>query len=469
MSTQKHAQVVPWLAGLAVVVLVALVAVPSIAAPGGAKNYSASFSPTSVNAGTSAQAFSVLVTNTSPDTSSSNFSSLTIKVPSQFTGISNAVVVPPPGSSNSNSGAVVAIGTGNPSCRAVGATTQTINVCNIDPTKRLEKVKITFNANVSNSVACGSSNSDNWVVTPFTGSSLTGTGFTENPVNPAPYTVIQKTCLANISGQVWHDRNNNGTREASDGESGLSGWVVGAFSSSTFVKSATTGSDGRYTITNLPSGVTYKVCEFAPSEASGFEYRGWYQSSPGAAVSCTGLSGDEPAGATVQPNGNSVALAASGASNVDFFNVRTITVTCDISGDQTFTVGGGGDPVSSITISSAHCKTGEFVFESWVKPDGTQETDFYPTVPTGSTQPATQEVKWALTDKGQSTLMYDDDPTDNVGFKAVQFCETDGTSFSMPTGETTCLEKTTEDATPSGVARTDTILTLVDGKLRTSY
>jgi hypothetical protein len=396
---------------------------------------------------------------------------MTIKVPSQFTGISSAAIAPPTASSNPNSGAVVAVGTTNASCKVTGATAQTINVCSLDPTKRLEKVTITFNANVSNSGACGQTHSDNWLITPFTGSGLTGSGFTESPVNGTPYTLIQKTCLANIAGQVWHDRNNDGTRDPSEGEAGQSGFVVAAFDSNGFVKSANTGNDGSYTITNVPSGVAYTVCEFSPAEANGFEYRGWFQSVPNGNA-CSGLTGG-PSGMILQPSGNTLTLPAAGASNVDFLNVRTVTVTCSAPGDQTFTVGGNGDPLSSITISAADCKPGEFVFESFVFTDGTQETDFYPVVSTGGAgQPATQTVAWALTTKAQSTLVYDDNL--NFGFRPVLFCNVNaqGNFVSMPTGQqtgaTTCLMNTTENPSAGGVQRTDTLVTLVDGKLRTT-
>jgi hypothetical protein len=124
----------------------------------------------------------------------------------------------------------------------------------------------------------------------------------------------------------------------------------------------------------------------------------------------------------------------------------------------------------------ADCKVGTYVFESWVNADGTQETDFYPVSVTGTgTKQITQTIDWALTNKAQSTLQYDDDPFNPPGFQPVLFCNVDGSDnfVSMPTqeqpGATTCLMSTTESATSGGVMRHDEIVSLVDGKLRTSY
>jgi hypothetical protein len=469
MSIKKRSKVATIVAAFALLVLIAVLALPSLAAPGGAKNFSFAQTAGPVNAGTTGQSFSVLITNTSPTGSSSNISSARITVPSQFTNITNLAIGA--NSTNTDSSVVLSVDSTNASCQ--GGTAQTINVCSLDPTKRTQKVEITFKADVSNTVACGDTNSGAWAVTANTGSQNNGDSFTQKPANLSPYTVIHKTCNATIAGTVWHDRNNNGARDASEGESGLGSWVVEAFNAQGFVASATTANDGSYSITNLPSGVNYTVCEFAPPEDAGFGYRGWFQSSPGSATSCSGLSGNEPTGYTVQQNGNSVApLPSSGASGVDFFNVRIVTVSCDSGTDQTYTVGGNGDPLSSITISAANCKAGKFVFESWVKPDGTQETDFYPTVSSGSSQPATQTVAWALSSKSQSTLTYDDNL--GFGFRQVLFCNTDaqGNFQSMPTGQqtgaSTCLMNTTENASQGGVNRTDTIVTMVDGKLTLS-
>jgi hypothetical protein len=124
----------------------------------------------------------------------------------------------------------------------------------------------------------------------------------------------------------------------------------------------------------------------------------------------------------------------------------------------------------------ADCKLGTYVFESWVNTDGTQETDFYPVdvTGTGSTQ-ISQSITWALTNKAQSTLQYDDDPLNAPGFQPVLFCEVDGSGnfAGMPTdeqpGATTCLMHTEETPTSGGVLRHDTIISFVDGKLRTSY
>jgi hypothetical protein len=165
-------------------------------------------------------------------------------------------------------------------------------------------------------------------------------------------------------------------------------------------------------------------------------------------------------------------VSSPDVTGVDFFNARTIEVTaCSTS----YSVGGGADPVASVTMP-ADCKLGTYVFESWVNADKTQETDFYPVNVTGTgSKQITQDIDWALTNKQQSTLLYDDNPNDSTGFQPVLFCNVDdsGNFVTMPTGEqpgaTTCLMSTTETPTSDGVARSDTIISLVDGKLRTSY
>ena len=136
---------------------------------------------------------------------------------------------------------------------------------------------------------------------------------------------------------------------------------------------------------------------------------------------------------------------------------------------------GNGDPASSVTMP-ADCKLGTYVFESWVNGDGTQETDFYPVSVSGTgTKQITQQIDWALTSKAQSTLQYDDDPSNAPGFQPVLFCNVDGCGHfvSMPTeeqpGATTCLMSTQETPTSTGVARHDMIISLVDGKTRTQY
>jgi hypothetical protein len=232
-------------------------------------------------------------------------------------------------------------------------------------------------------------------------------------------------------------------------------------------------SAGHYKIANLEPGHTYTVCETAPAETP--SYLGWHQQAPtdsdfpGASVATTttcSATGTESGGYAVTPP-----VANPDVTGVDFFNVRTIEVTtCG-----QYTAGGGDDPVSTVTLSDG-CKPGTYVFESFVNSDKTQETDFYPLDVTGTGQrQITQDIDWALTNKQQSSLLYDDDPNDSTGFQPVLFCNVDADKnfVSMPTdeqpGATTCLMSTTETPTQDGVARSDTIISLVDGKLRTSY
>ena len=180
-----------WVGVFAVLTLLAVTAVPGSAAPTGTKNFSFTVSPSSVAQGTSGQAFSVTVTNTSPKGSSSNISSLAITVPAEFTPTSASI--DPANSTNGNASAVVAINSTSPTCQ--GGTSQTINVCSLDPVKRLQKVTIRIVANVTSAgLTCGANQSGIWIVQPNTGSQLNGDSFTENPVNAAPYTSITRQC-----------------------------------------------------------------------------------------------------------------------------------------------------------------------------------------------------------------------------------------------------------------------------------
>ncbi len=574
-----------WVGGLAILTLFAVTAVPGSTAPTGAKNFSFAVSPGPVAQGDLNQTFSVTVTNTSPKNSSSNISSLSIQVPSQFTPTS-ASVAPQPASTNANLSAVPTIDSNSLTCR--GGTSQTVNVCSLDPVKRLQKVTITIVADVtSEGLTCGSNQSGAWTVAPNTGSQLNGDSFTENPVNTMPYTSIERQCPldwvqapsdttvstnqtvtvaayddseidtsfngtitivvrsepsanaltvtpstltaengeqsftlsgsaagsytiyatatgkdnapdksftlydinSSIAGQVWRDHNNNGAKNADEG--GQSDWIVKAFEGTTEKGSATSADDGTYTISGLAAGTTYTVCEFAPAEETGYEYRGWIQSVPTANTLCAGFDGAEPNGYSVTFPGP----AGSNVANQDFLNVRTITipepntvgVDCgNLPPGDVFTVGDGViDPVGTITVDPDNCKPGEYVFETWTSGDE-QFAEFYPAFDTTGTTPVpfTETYEWIINgDRTQQTLNYDDDGAGGVPFREMLFCEVnangDFTGFPDPVApdtapHTSCLLGTsevpkaddpdTETVDEGGVLRKDTVYTLIDGQ-----
>jgi hypothetical protein len=483
MSTEKRTKLLPWIAVLAVAGLMAFIAIPVLAAPSGTKYYLFAVSPSGtanpVNTGTT-QNFTVSVTNTSPKQSSSNISSVSILVPTQFT-INGTPTITSASTNGDNSSAVVAVNGPN-SVGCTAGTGQKVSICSIAPVKSQKKVVVSIATTVGTAgLACGQSvASDPWVVKANTGSQLNGNDFDPDPTQASPITTtIQHVCNASIAGQIWRDHNQNGAKDPTF-ESAQTGWTINAYDGTTGDPAGTVTypSAGHYKVSNLEAGHAYTVCETAPAEDPAFPYRGWFQESPtdpdfpsGVASTTTcSASGTESTGYSVTPP-----TTSPDVTGVDFFNARAIEVT---TCGTTYSVGGGntGDPSGSVTMP-AECKTGTYIFESWVNPDGTQETDFYPvhiTGGTGSTQ-VTQSITWPLSNKGQATLQYDDDPSNPPGFQPVLFCDVDsqGNFTGMPVdeqpGATTCLMHTDETPTSGGVIRHDTIITSVDGKLRTSY
>jgi hypothetical protein len=324
----------------------------------------------------------------------------------------------------------------------------------------------------------------------------TGYGQTNTTTDPASFTL--NAVDSSISGKVWRDHNNDGSIATDGSEDGQGGWIIKAFNASgdevgTATSSPVDATLGNYSIGSLPSGATYTVCEFAPLDLPPYEYRGWLQSKPGSSTPslCAGFSASAPDGFEVLPNGYSVTIPGPGTNTVadrDFGNVRTIeipgntiTVECDAlpSDPFTFTVGNGTtEPVGEVTISQAGCKPGVYVFESYIDGNGDQVVDFHPTFdPTGDIRQITQTFTWVgATDKTQSVKkLYYDDFVAGVPEREMLFCKVnaDGSYKDMPdpVGDdtkphTTCLMQTVEKATPGGSLRTDTTITLVDGKTR---
>jgi hypothetical protein len=486
MSIQKRAKLVPWLASFAVLVLVAILAVPSLAAPTGTKYYKYSVSPTSVETGTT-QTFTVSITNTSPKQSSSNISSVSVQVPSPLTlqsaSISSA------SNNGDNSAAVVSINSAG-ATNCVPSSGSQVSVCNLAPVKSTKTVVLSITAAVGGNPSCGGSvTTDPWIVKANTGSQLNGDPFDVDPAQAAgtltgfPFpatTTITKTCNASISGQVWRDHDNDGTKDTDEGPQ--SGWTVNLFNGPSLLDSQVTGANGNYSFTGLSAG-SYLVCETAPT--SNPSYIGWVQSVP-TSTDCSSTTG-------VEPNGYGVTLATSSTTvtGKDFLNVQTIvvpadpdiTTTCDITDpsfptDGIYTVGNGTtEPYATVTLYPPNCKPGEYVFESWVDSNGDQKVAFYPTFPkTNNLVPITQSVDWVIDgDKSQRTLFYNDNVA-GVPDRAVLFCNADSNGYvSMPdpvapdtAAHTTCLLSTTETATATGVLRHDEVVTLVDGTLYTT-
>src|SRR3954447_17261622 len=481
MSNKKRGTLATCVAAFALLSLVALVALPSFAAPTGTKYYLAEVSPSGaanpVNTGTS-QNFAVTVTNTSPKQSSSNISSVSILVPSQFT-INGTPTITSASTNGENSSAIITVN-GPSSAGCTAGTGQKVSACGIAPVKSQKKVVFSINTTVGTAgLSCGQSvQSAPWVVKANTGSQLNGNDFDPDPTQVSPITTtIRRVCNASIAGQVWRDHNQNGAKDPANESTqavGTGGFIISAYDGTASAGTVTYPNAGHYKISNLEAGHAYTVCETAPAETP--TYLGWFQETPtdsdfpGASVATTTTctaTGTESGGYAVTPP-----VSSPDVTGVDFFNARTIEVTaCSAS----YSVGGGADPVASVTMPG-DCKLGTYVFESWVNADKTQETDFYPVNVSGTgSKQITQDIDWALTNKQQSTLLYDDNPNDSTGFQPVLFCNVDGSGnfVSMPTGEqpgaTTCLMSTTETPTSDGVARSDTIISLVDGKLRTSY
>ena len=107
MSSKHRRKLATGVAAFALLMLVAVAALPSLAAPTGTKYYMTTVSPGTVNTGTT-QAFTVTVKNTSPKQSSSNISSVSIVVPSQFT-ISGTPTITSASTNGDNSSAVISV------------------------------------------------------------------------------------------------------------------------------------------------------------------------------------------------------------------------------------------------------------------------------------------------------------------------------------------------------------------------
>ncbi len=305
-------------------------------------------------------------------------------------------------------------------------------------------------------------------------------GHKNRPANLSHVSICLDTS-GSISGSKWRDHDNDG--QVDGFERGLAGWTIKAFDTEgAEAGSAITEPDGTYTISGLMLDQTYTVCEFAPTEETGFEYRGWIQSIPAdEADVCGDYSGAEP-------NGYPVVLAGD-VLEKDFFNVRTITIPVELdkNGEPVldsdgnpvcgmlpeggiFTVGDGlVDPIGTITVDPGNCKPGEYVFETYVDGDN-QIADFYPTFdPGGQTMPLVEDYEWVITGTNtQQTLFYNDVPPFD-GEREMLFCSkpwslgqsTDGV---LPSGETSCLLETHEVTMSDGIHRTDTVFTLADGR-----
>ncbi|TMK39212.1 MAG: hypothetical protein E6G56_11735, partial [Actinobacteria bacterium] len=140
----------------------------------------------------------------------------------------------------------------------------------------------------STSYTCTSPSPCSYSVTPTSGQSLTDKNFGNAPNNT-------------FSGQQFHDKNANGTKDSGDG--GLSGWVVYVDYNNNGVKdsgepSATTDANGNYTISNVepgtftvrevsqtgwtcsaPSGCSYSQTFAAGTTATGKDFGTWQSAS----------------------------------------------------------------------------------------------------------------------------------------------------------------------------------------------
>jgi hypothetical protein len=453
-----------WIGGLAVVALLVFTALPGIAAVK-TKSVKLEVTPSSALADTPAVHFMAKLTNNSP-AGVANPNSFTVTVPSGF--IVTAVApkpLPPPASSNPNLSSLVANVDGS----------STVSVKSLDPVQRLQFVTLDITVTTPLITDCIPASGE-WTAVAWTGSGLTGDTFIQTL--PKPTTSL--TCASSIAGQVWRDHNKNGVKDTAD-EAGQSGWTVKAFDGTALAGTALpTGTDGKYLIEDLTSGKTYTVCEFAPAEDAGFEYRGWIQSVPSANTLCDEMAGAEPNGISVpMPD-----LATYTVVDQDFLNVRTITipgtgtvtVVCsDLPPGGVFTVGDGvNEPLASVTIDPDACKPGVYVFESWTTPDGDQFVDFHPTFTTGDLVPLTESLTWVIDgERTQQTLSYDDSGAAVPNYRPMLFCVVDefGDFAAMPAPvspdealHTSCLLNTTEEPTQLGVLRRDSVYTLVDGR-----
>jgi len=186
MSMNRRTKLVPWIAGVAVTVLIGALAIPSQAAD---KVFSYTvIQPSPLLAGSTNQTLGVRVTNNTPSATINSFS---VTVPTAFTvtglptqgGSTNSSTVPP------NQSAVY------------GWNGQTVTVQFLDPIKQNKYFTLNIPVTVTSSnLNCGS-NQVTWTntaVTAYAGSNLSGNTFR---TTSTPTTTITKTCSLSFTVQ----------------------------------------------------------------------------------------------------------------------------------------------------------------------------------------------------------------------------------------------------------------------------
>jgi hypothetical protein len=214
--------------------------------------------------------------------------------------------------------------------------------------------------------------------------------------------------VADISGTVWHDHDQNGVIGGTADEdavetAGQKDWTINLYDSDGFVAFDTTDVNGDYSFPLQPVGETYTICEIRDPLSSQ-----WGQSAVAGGNWQTRVCN----GTEEEPDGHVITLTTL-VDDADFGNFNTVNVTCGI----TIPDPPVGDHVITLpTFASGLClkPPGEYVFEVYTRVDLKEVHDFKPL---GGFEPdevmhVTEVHVFSLEeDKEQETgrtLMYDD-------------------------------------------------------------
>ena len=317
---------------------------------------------------------------------------------------------------------------------------------------------------------------------------------TANLFSPQPDLTLTVQGCGTISGRIWNDQNENGSKQSFESAQFGAGvaqpWTVklykkanGSYSEFTGATLATDLSDGAYRFSKVPFGSDYAVCEAAPS--------GTWAQTTGAAIAA-------PSPCTALPKGFAFAFPSS--SNVvdrDFGNVNTVTIDCAATGDAALnTIGTATSPTRYTVkvVGGTTCKEIAYILEAYAE-NATRVANFHPVTGGGAPTYVIEKLEWNFAGTDQPgevlptdrSLKYDDDTSNAPGLVPMPYCLKDPrispwelgavTTDVFPTVDqpddnpdlgsqlaTSCLLTSTEKAPTTGsFRREDWIFSSVDG------
>lgn len=295
------------------------------------------------------------------------------------------------------------------------------------------------------------------------------------------YSISQLTIcyepVVKISGYVYRDTNGSGTKEST--EVGLGGRTVNLSDGTVATSSSSSSTLGLYEAL-VPPG-TYTLC--SPAQT------GEVQTQPAPSTSCSGVGGYGPTNYTTNTTGQDFGFAGGveGACATSSSNPLSSSL-----GDPS----AGATVIAKFQSVAGNCKVlgSDLVFTTYTE-NGVRVARLSPVGSLGGTctlasglgcQIVAQQITWNLssTSPDTSALRYDDPPYGAAGDpRLMKFClkdpldpaGTDGVTLRavgtgyypvdvLPTGETSCLIKTTQGPGPSP-KRIDQVYSAYDGKI----